>query len=114
MRLKNQYISEIQNGEYIDHFLSICWDILGVGWSNSPFDLGPWDFRNLNLEIWEPTESGLPLLTAHLIWRGLIICPSLIRSWYTECKDRSLTIAVEKYFLISNFIDTLRDIFQIS
>lgn len=44
--------------------------------------------------------SGLSLLAAHLVWRGFMICPSLIRAWYTECKERALTIGVEKYVFL--------------
>ena len=78
----------------------VIWDILGVGWSNSPFDLGAWDFRELDLEMWEASITGVRLFAAHFLWNGLILCPSLIRTWYTECKDKSLTIGVEKYILL--------------
>lgn len=110
--MKNQYITEIRTKELISYFFDVVWDLLGVGWSPSPFDLSPWDFRNLHLDVWEPTASGLPLLAANLLWKGLTLCPSLVRTWYTECKDRSLNIAVEKY-VAELTVDILTSILRI-
>lgn len=40
---------------------------------------------------------SIPLLSAHLYYRGLLSVPSLVYSWLSGCKDRQLTSAITTY-----------------
>jgi hypothetical protein len=39
-----------QNEEIFARFLEYILGILGVGWSNTPFDLSKWEFQTLEIE----------------------------------------------------------------
>ncbi|KAG0329930.1 hypothetical protein BGZ99_010041 [Dissophora globulifera] len=72
--------------------------------SIEPFDLSRWDiteYQVTGFDISSP-EIGFPLLAGHLYYTCLANVPSLVRIWWTECKMRQLSIAVEslteKYF----------------
>ncbi|KAG0263746.1 hypothetical protein BG011_008175 [Mortierella polycephala] len=72
--------------------------------SVEPFDLSRWDISDYQVagfDISSP-EIGFPLLAGHLYYTCLANVPSLVRIWWTECKLRQLSIAVEslteKYF----------------
>ncbi|KAJ3299483.1 hypothetical protein HK104_008755 [Borealophlyctis nickersoniae] len=97
-QLKSDYISHIRSLELLPHFLEYIFGLLGVGWSRTPFDLSRWEFDSFEPEAFDIESSvGFPLLAAHLYWRSLRHAPSLVRMWWSECKNRQLTIAVESY-----------------
>ncbi|KAF9978540.1 hypothetical protein BGZ73_001959 [Actinomortierella ambigua] len=63
-----------------------------------PFDLSRWSFTEYHVEgvdLSSP-EIGFPLLAGHLYFACLANVPSLARIWWTECKSRQLSIAVEQ------------------
>ncbi|KAJ3416845.1 hypothetical protein HDV05_008430 [Chytridiales sp. JEL 0842] len=97
--LKTCYLNELrQNEETVGKFLEYILEILGVGWSNAPFDLSKWDFTELEVEGVDITsEVGFPLLSAYLFWRSLQSIPSIVRTWWSNCKRRQLSLAVESY-----------------
>ncbi|KAF9112915.1 hypothetical protein BGX27_002580 [Mortierella sp. AM989] len=72
--------------------------------SIEPFDLGVWDITDYQVTGFNMSspEIGFPLLAGHLYYTCLANVPSLVRIWWTECKLRQLSIAVEalteKYF----------------
>jgi hypothetical protein len=64
--------------------------------------------------VYEPT--GFRILAAHVYYRALRAIPSLIRLWWTDCKDRQLSTAFANYtaayfspILISSELSNLRD-----
>ncbi|KAG0369899.1 hypothetical protein BC939DRAFT_460957 [Gamsiella multidivaricata] len=72
--------------------------------SAEPFDISRWDiteYQVAGFDLSSP-EIGFPLLAGHLYYTCLANAPSLVRIWWTECKLRQLSIAVEslteKYF----------------
>ncbi|KAF9349655.1 hypothetical protein BGX26_012073 [Mortierella sp. AD094] len=72
--------------------------------SMEPFDLSLWDITDYQVTGFSMSspEIGFPLLAGHLYYTCLANVPSLVRIWWTECKLRQLSIAVEslteKYF----------------
>ena len=83
---------------YIGHLLEVVFDLLGVGWAPVPFDLSKWDFNDFYLNAWSPdSDTALPLMAAYLYWKTLCLCPSIVRLWWMECKDRQFSLAIEGY-----------------
>ncbi|KAF9922671.1 hypothetical protein FBU30_007218 [Linnemannia zychae] len=80
------------------------------------FDLSRWDiteYQVMGFDMASP-EIGFPLFAGHLYYTCLANVPSLVRIWWTECKFRQLSIAVEslteKYFsplLITHELNSL-------
>ncbi|KFH64295.1 hypothetical protein MVEG_10120 [Podila verticillata NRRL 6337] len=84
--------------------------------SSQPFDLSRWDITDYQVTGFDLSspEIGFPLLAGHLYYTCLGNVPSLVRIWWTECKFRQLSIAVEslteRYFsplLIAREINSL-------
>ncbi|KAI9096249.1 hypothetical protein DFS34DRAFT_160577 [Phlyctochytrium arcticum] len=94
--LKSNYVSHLRQLETLPTLMQHCFVILGVGWSRAPFDLTKWDVRDYDVAGFEiSSKVAFPLLAAHLYWRALRYTPSLVRNWWSECKNRQLTIAVD-------------------
>ncbi|KAI8995888.1 hypothetical protein BC832DRAFT_595820 [Gaertneriomyces semiglobifer] len=96
--LKTQYIAHIRNGNILPKLLENLFSLLGVGWSRTPFDPSKFEIDHYEIEGFEITlPLSFSLLASHLYWRALRHLPSLVRIWWSECKNRQLTIAVESY-----------------
>lgn len=51
--------------------------------------------QNLPCIVFDPqSDHSTALLAAHLYYRALLNVPSLISSWWNDCKDRQLSTAV--------------------
>ena len=62
------------------------------------FNLGQWQFEEYMVEGFDSTaETSIPLLCSHLFYRLLKSLPTLVRLWFSECKNRQLVIAVENF-----------------
>ncbi|KAG0237979.1 hypothetical protein BGW42_008079 [Actinomortierella wolfii] len=66
--------------------------------AHEPFDLSRWNIVEYHVEGFDfgSPEVGFPLLAGHLYFVCLANVPSLARIWWTECKSRQLSIAVEQ------------------
>jgi hypothetical protein len=73
--------------------------MLGVGTDDKAFNLSSWEFsEDYYMDAFDfESEQSLPLLCAHIYWRSLVLTPSLARIWFSENKNRKLTLAVEDY-----------------
>ncbi|KAF9586418.1 hypothetical protein BGW38_005358 [Lunasporangiospora selenospora] len=80
------------------------------------FDLSRWDISDYQVTGFDMSspEIGFPLLAGHLYYICLSNVPSLVRIWWTECKMRQLSIAVdnltERHFsplLVARELDSL-------
>ena len=79
-------------------FLELVFQRLCVGTNEKTFDLTLWEFGEIYIEAVDPySESSISALTAHLYLCASKSAPSLVRIWFSECKNRQLTIAVEKF-----------------
>jgi hypothetical protein len=45
----------------------------------------------------EESSTSDQTLAAHVYYRALVVIPSLIRGWWSDCKDRQLSSAVASY-----------------
>jgi hypothetical protein len=45
----------------------------------------------------ESSPDALTVLAAHVFFKALLTIPSLIRTWWSECKDRQLSRAVASF-----------------
>ncbi|KAI9028280.1 hypothetical protein CLU79DRAFT_832688 [Phycomyces nitens] len=116
-KLKQEYTTQLKDGDLISLLLPVLFNILGAGYTQDvkPFDLAPWDIDSYELEGFELTsEISYLILASHLYFRALKQVPSLVRSWWVGCKNRQLTLGVgsytEKYFsprLINNELEML-------
>ena len=56
-----------------------------------PLKLDLWEVDNFFVSLYE--HDSIRVLAAHVYCRALTAIPSLIRTWWTDCKDRQLSIA---------------------
>jgi len=101
LKVKSGYIDQLRDLDLVGgHFLPNIFSILGL-YAGLPkaFKLDIWAIDEYYLDYAYTTDSpiGLRLLAAHLYYRALLVVPSLIRSWLSECRDRQLLQAVTTY-----------------
>ncbi|KAJ1341119.1 hypothetical protein BSLG_004290 [Batrachochytrium salamandrivorans] len=96
-QLKLGYITQLRSLDLVPRLLEFCFGVLGVGVSGQlPFNLTSWDFQSFEMEGYDAeSENSLQLLSAHVYWRAIRTAPSLVRIWWSECKNRQLSLAVE-------------------
>ncbi|KAJ3264127.1 listerin E3 ubiquitin protein ligase 1 [Chytriomyces hyalinus] len=96
--LRTSLINELKEEDPLPKLLEFIFYTLGVGWTTKPFDLTGWEFSAIEVEGLDlESELGFNLLCAHLYYRVLRNIPALARTWWSSCKDRQLTQAVEVY-----------------
>ena len=85
--------------DFFSDFVVYLFNMLGVGTSSGkPFDLSGWDIADYDIDGYNATsELSIQLLCAHLYWCVLRHLPTLMRTWWNECKNRQLTLAVEAF-----------------
>ncbi|KAI8925891.1 hypothetical protein BC831DRAFT_459131 [Entophlyctis helioformis] len=98
-QLKTGLTTHLRQSDSLSQFLGFIFGVLGVGTpSRMPFDLSGWDFETYEVDGFDAeSDASLPLLCAHLYWRTLRCVPSLVRVWWSECRNRQLTLAVESF-----------------
>ncbi|CAI2178767.1 13194_t:CDS:10 [Funneliformis geosporum] len=117
-KVKSQLVSCLKESNITSNLFTYIFDTLGLSRSNKPYDLLYWSISEFHIEGFEVQHSfdlGIPLLCAHLYYRSLKHIPSIVRIWWSECKKRQLSIAVdsytEKYFspvIIQNQLEMLQ------
>ncbi|KAJ3017763.1 UNVERIFIED_CONTAM: hypothetical protein HDU68_011490 [Siphonaria sp. JEL0065] len=96
--LRTNIISELKDLDFLPKLLEFLFFALGVGYAAKPFDLSGWEFTSIEIEGLDfESEIGISLLCSHIYYRVLRNTPALARSWWSSCKDRQLTLAVEAY-----------------
>ncbi|KAG0184295.1 hypothetical protein DFQ28_011431, partial [Apophysomyces sp. BC1034] len=116
-RLKQEYTAQLKDTEVVSKMLPVLFKILGVGAGQEahPFDLAPWGIDEYEVDGFESaSEISYLLLASHLYYQCLKHFPSIVRTWWVDCKNRQLTIAVEGYtekhfsgLLISNEMELI-------
>ncbi|KAG9326507.1 hypothetical protein KVV02_007656 [Mortierella alpina] len=126
--VKSLLVEQLRNASTMNEFLPYLFHLLGIHSASSlvndssasvnqaastssndqqsmePFDMSRWDITDYQVTGFDLSspEIGFPLLAGHLYYTCLANVPSLVRIWWTECKLRQLSIAVEslteKYF----------------
>ncbi|CAG8707712.1 28909_t:CDS:10, partial [Gigaspora margarita] len=100
LKFKSQLILCIKEIDITSKFCYKIFETLGLGGQTTPYNLSKWDIREFYIEAFELQYSaalGFPLLCAHLYYRSLRHIPSIVRTWWSECKKRQLSIGVDSY-----------------
>ncbi|KAJ3275119.1 hypothetical protein HDV01_001258 [Terramyces sp. JEL0728] len=96
--LRQQYINHIRSLDIFNEFLEMIFDLLNVGTLLPIFDLSNWDIEEFMIEYFDKSSStAISLMCSHLYLRALKSVPTLIRIWFTECKNRQLVLGVESF-----------------
>ncbi|KAG0212201.1 hypothetical protein BGX33_003786 [Mortierella sp. NVP41] len=118
--VKSRLVEQLRTSSTMNEFLPYLFHLLGIHSASSLvydssstsqtassassdiqavelFDLSRWDITEYQVEGFDLSspEIGFPLLAGHLYYTCLANVPSLVRIWWTECKLRQLSIAVE-------------------
>ncbi|KAG0215792.1 hypothetical protein BGX28_008102 [Mortierella sp. GBA30] len=120
--VKSLLVEQLRTSSTMDEFLPYLFHLLGIHSASSlvsdlssssgnqvasassadaqqaePFDLSRWDITDYQVTGFDLSspEIGFPLLAGHLYYTCLANVPSLVRIWWTECKLRQLSIAIE-------------------
>lgn len=117
-RVKNGYIDGLRSSRIVEgHLLPTIFNFLNIGAGGKPFPLDIWavdefvvscesclplqrlwrEFNICCLVLEEESPTSNQILAAHVYYRALVVIPSLIRAWWTDCKDRQLSGAVASY-----------------
>ncbi|CAG8678765.1 13067_t:CDS:10, partial [Cetraspora pellucida] len=97
---KSQLILCIKEMDISSKFFYQIFETLGHMGQTTPYNLSKWDVREFYIEAFELQFSavfGFPLLCAHLYYRSLRQIPSIVRTWWSDCKKRQLSISVDSY-----------------
>ncbi|KAH9835414.1 uncharacterized protein C8Q71DRAFT_765758 [Rhodofomes roseus] len=100
LKVKSAYIEQLRDlGLVGEHLLPNIFATLGLyGGIAKPFKLDIWFIEELYLDSYSGDSAlSVGLLAAHLYYRALLIVPSLIRNWLSECRDRQLLNRVSTY-----------------
>ncbi|TPX63334.1 hypothetical protein SpCBS45565_g06673 [Spizellomyces sp. 'palustris'] len=93
--LVSQYVTHLRSLELLPRFLDDLFGLLGFG--SKMFDCSRWDVEAFELQGFDMTPLSFSLLSAHLYYRTLTHTPTLLRIWWSECKNRQTTLSVESY-----------------
>ncbi|KZT68385.1 hypothetical protein DAEQUDRAFT_727954 [Daedalea quercina L-15889] len=100
LKVKSAYIEQLRDlGLVGEHLLPSVFSTLGLSGGNSKaFKLDIWSIEQLYLDSYSGDSAlSLGLLAAHLYYRALLVVPSLIRNWLSDCRDRQLLNRVTTY-----------------
>ncbi|CAG8455060.1 7132_t:CDS:10 [Cetraspora pellucida] len=92
--------SDFYDMDISSKFFYQIFETLGHMGQTTPYNLSKWDVREFYIEAFELQFSavfGFPLLCAHLYYRSLRQIPSIVRTWWSDCKKRQLSISVDSY-----------------
>ncbi|KAG8852759.1 hypothetical protein FRB91_005987 [Serendipita sp. 411] len=119
LRVRAGYVEDIRNGELVSRHLmpNLC-RMLRLGQpGKKPVRMDLYEVDSFYVQLFEPTS--MTVLGAHVYYRALRAIPSLVRVWWTECKDRQLSNAIATYtasyfspVLVSAELASLRPPFQ--
>jgi len=91
--VRSSYVEQLRNSGVIQNALipGIC-DFLQLGKpGKKPLKLDLWEVERFFVPLYE--HQSIRVLAAHVYYRALTAIPSLIRTWWTDCKDRQLSTA---------------------
>ncbi|KAF9818038.1 hypothetical protein IEO21_02999 [Rhodonia placenta] len=119
LKVKSGYIDQLRElGLVYDNLLPSIFTILGL-YDGLPkaFKLDIWAIDEYYLDFYSPgSPLSLRLLAAHLYYRALLVVPSLIRGWLSDCRDRQLLGTITAYTaahfspaIVRSVLATLRD-----
>lgn len=97
-QLKAAYVRHVRDtDDILPELLDYIMDTLAVG-TPEAFDLSVWDFTEFDLSVFDPTSSfSYRLLAAHITWLAMRNMPTLVRSWWTDIKDKQLSMGIERW-----------------
>lgn len=116
-KVKNGYLDQLRGtGAVETGLLPIVFNLLRVGVAGKPLPLDAWAvdeflvscafcfcasscIRPLIFILVLDDESleSISILAAHVFYRALVTVPSLIRTWWSDCKDRQLSGSLASY-----------------
>ena len=103
--LKSKFISELRSKEVLNMFMSLL-NVILLDPTLSEFsefseftkgDSSKWDVMNYYIQAFDGSPTSISLLCSHIYYTLLITCPSLVRIWWTECKNRQITLAFQEF-----------------
>ncbi|PIL27721.1 hypothetical protein GSI_10874 [Ganoderma sinense ZZ0214-1] len=100
LKVKSGYIDQLKDLDLVgSQLLPAVFGLLELyGGMPKAFKLELWDVDEFYFELYNSdTPLSLRLLTAHLYYRALLIVPSLVRAWLSDCRDRQLHTTVIAY-----------------
>ncbi|KAG8958385.1 hypothetical protein FRC03_009184 [Tulasnella sp. 419] len=119
LKVRNDYIEQLRNLDIIpSRFLPNIFGILDIGASGKrPFKVDQWAVDEFYVSLMDDSFSDrFKVLAAHLLYRAYATVPLLIRTWYSEIRDRQLSGAVATYttqsfspIIISHELSSLKD-----
>ncbi|KAK9461550.1 uncharacterized protein V1516DRAFT_663261 [Lipomyces oligophaga] len=113
--LKMKYIVSLKDGDYVDLLLNFAASLLSLT-AGKPPDCSKYSFETFEVDstFEQPADEVISSLL-YLFYKSLQQIPSMVRKWWSETRNRHLSITVqsyvEKYFsrlLIDNELDSVQ------
>jgi hypothetical protein len=96
--LRQMYTMELKESGILGTFLDILFGVVGVDSKKPVLNMKNWELDEYYVSGYDgDIPSSIPLLYAHLYYKALKSIPSLVRSWYSDCSNRQLVLAVESF-----------------
>ncbi|KAI9139465.1 hypothetical protein BKA69DRAFT_1085574 [Paraphysoderma sedebokerense] len=116
-QLKSIYVDQLRFTSAVPNLLNLLFQILVSNGMGSSFDLTKWGIEEYDVHGFDVTSIlSFNLFSAHIYHRALVHIPTLVRLFWTECRHRQLTLAVESYtqthfspLIISSELSALQD-----
>ncbi|KAK7204948.1 hypothetical protein BZA70DRAFT_166999 [Myxozyma melibiosi] len=95
--LKTKYIMSLKEGDYIESLLNLLASLLSLD-SGKPVDVSKFPFAKFDPdEDMGSSTRELQWVLLHIYYMCLYQLPSIVRKWWSEIRNRQLSIAVEKF-----------------
>lgn len=100
--MKTKYIASLKEGDYIETLLNLIASLLSLD-SGKPIDASKFSFTRFDPDEYVGSaKRELQWVLLHIYYMSLHHVPSMVRKWWSEIRNRQLSIAVEgftqKYF----------------
>ncbi|KAF8317156.1 hypothetical protein DL93DRAFT_2055777 [Clavulina sp. PMI_390] len=98
-KVKNGYLDHLRSTGVVENkLLPAIFALLNIGFAGRPLPLDAWAVDEFMVALLDDdTPESISILAAHVFYRALITVPSLVRTWWSECKDRQLSGTLATY-----------------
>ncbi|KAK9480305.1 hypothetical protein V1514DRAFT_346298 [Lipomyces japonicus] len=92
--VKSKYVENLKEGDYVPDLIGFVFESFGLDQPGKPFDVS----KISSIQEYRPGESvDSYWLLSHVYYLTLKHVPSIVRKWYSEIRNRQLSIAVENF-----------------
>ncbi|KAG9125401.1 hypothetical protein FRC07_007760 [Ceratobasidium sp. 392] len=100
LKVKQGYLEQLRRLDIVRVSLLPClFELLSIGVVGAkPFGLSQWYVDEYWVDLYDASlPTALNVIAAHIYYKALKSIPGLIRSWWSDCQDKQLALALSTY-----------------